>query len=401
MATIDIVLFTSKILKNGEHPIMIRIIKDRKPKYISTGERCAKELWDKKKNQPAKKHPLAKELTIKLEKAKTDAKKTLLNLEDEKKEFSLEEFGKVLQNKNTPTTVIAFIDLIVSNLIKIDKIGNANVYKNLRRVLVRFRDGKDFEFSDLDLSFLKKFEQDFRERGLKETSMSNYFRTLRSVYSKAIEDKYAKAESDPFLKFKISKFNTKTKKRAISSEFIKKIEALTFEEGTRIFNSQKAFMFSYYCMGLNINDLMKLKWENIKNGIILEYLRSKTKREMKIPLNSQAIGILNYYRLQPTEGYIFNYLSNKIHKTAVQINNRIKKVTKQINEDLKVFAGMVGVESSLTTYVTRHSSAQALKKAGTQGSKITQLMGHQTERETIVYLDDLDPEDLRNEVNLL
>ncbi|MBK6976952.1 MAG: hypothetical protein IPH28_07360 [Cytophagaceae bacterium] len=50
MASTNIVLFTSKTLKNGEHPIMVRIIKDRKTKYISIGHSCSKELWDIKKN---------------------------------------------------------------------------------------------------------------------------------------------------------------------------------------------------------------------------------------------------------------------------------------------------------------------------------------------------------------
>ena len=37
MSTVSIVLYVSKTLKNGEHPIMLRVIKDRKPKYKSLG----------------------------------------------------------------------------------------------------------------------------------------------------------------------------------------------------------------------------------------------------------------------------------------------------------------------------------------------------------------------------
>ena len=78
MASIDVILYTSKVLKNGEHPIMVRLIKDRKPKYISVGVGCSKDLWDSKKNLPSKKHPLSKELIIKIEKTKTDAKRLLM-----------------------------------------------------------------------------------------------------------------------------------------------------------------------------------------------------------------------------------------------------------------------------------------------------------------------------------
>jgi hypothetical protein len=59
MASIKAVLFTSKTLKNGEHPIMLRIIKDRKTKYTSIGYSCTKELWDDKKSLPRRKHPLS------------------------------------------------------------------------------------------------------------------------------------------------------------------------------------------------------------------------------------------------------------------------------------------------------------------------------------------------------
>lgn len=36
-ATVNVVLFKSKTLANGEHPLMIRICKDNKKKYKSLG----------------------------------------------------------------------------------------------------------------------------------------------------------------------------------------------------------------------------------------------------------------------------------------------------------------------------------------------------------------------------
>ncbi|HCL17616.1 MAG TPA: hypothetical protein DHW44_01370 [Odoribacter splanchnicus] len=34
-ASISVVCYKSKTLSNGEHPLMLRITKDRKPKYVS------------------------------------------------------------------------------------------------------------------------------------------------------------------------------------------------------------------------------------------------------------------------------------------------------------------------------------------------------------------------------
>jgi hypothetical protein len=57
MASVKVFLKKNKANALGEFPIVIRVIKDRKPKYIFTGRYCLPELWDDKDNCPKKKHP--------------------------------------------------------------------------------------------------------------------------------------------------------------------------------------------------------------------------------------------------------------------------------------------------------------------------------------------------------
>jgi integrase len=395
MASIDVILYTSKVLKNGDNPIMLRLIKDRKPTYISIGVGCSKNLWDDKKNLPLKKHPLSKELVIKIEKIKTEAKRLLMKFEDEKVDFSAEEFISKLKNHTKKTTVLQFAETVIEELLKADKVGNAGVYRSLRDVLLRFRNRKDFTFSELDFSFLIRFEQDLRERGDKETTMSVHFRTLRALYNRAVVQDFARKESSPFQVFKVSKFNTKTKKRAITKDDFKKIEALVFEKGTRLYNSQNVFVFSYYCSGINISDIIELQWtDNILANDFMEYERNKTHQSQMVKLLPPALDILAYYRKFSLGGYVFPYLDKTKHITAVQIKNRIKKINKQVNDDLKLMAKMVGIEINLTTYVARHTFATVLKRSGVSTSKISELFGHGDEKTTQIYLDGLDMDDL-------
>ena len=394
MASIDVLLYTSKVLKNGEHPIMVRLIKDRKPKYISVGMSCSKAMWDDKKNLPAKKHPLATEMIIKIEKTKTDARRLLMQLEDEKASFTAEEFTKKLKNQSKRITVLQFLDEVITDLMKADKVGNANVHKNLKKVLERFRNQKDFTFSELDGSFLRRFEQDFRERGVSEVSMSVHFRTLRALYNRAVVEDFAKKEADPFVDYKISKFNTKTQKRAIKKEDIVKIASLKVEKETRLYDSQNTFLFSYYCSGINISDIIELEWTNISPDGSMEYERNKTHQRQVVQLLPPAKEILAYYQKYSLGDYIFPYLDKSKHKTIPQITNRIKKVTKQINQDLKVLAEMAGIEANLTTYVARHTFATVLKRSGVEISKISELMGHESEKVTKVYLDSFENDEL-------
>ena len=45
-ATITALLYTSKTLANGEHPVMIRVCYNGKRKYKSTGLSCPAKLWN-------------------------------------------------------------------------------------------------------------------------------------------------------------------------------------------------------------------------------------------------------------------------------------------------------------------------------------------------------------------
>lgn len=58
------ILYTSKTLSSGEHPIMIRLTLKGKRKYIGLGVNCKASYWDEVNNLPSKKHPQQKELVI-------------------------------------------------------------------------------------------------------------------------------------------------------------------------------------------------------------------------------------------------------------------------------------------------------------------------------------------------
>ena len=56
-ATICIVCYKSKVLKNNESPLMLRICKDGKRKYESIGISLDPKYWDFKANKPTSKCP--------------------------------------------------------------------------------------------------------------------------------------------------------------------------------------------------------------------------------------------------------------------------------------------------------------------------------------------------------
>ena len=375
-ATINVICYRSKTLSNGEHPLMLRIIKDRRIKYQSLGISVKPEYWDFTKNKPKSNCP-NKELINKiiLEK-EIEFQKKMLEIVAEGNEFTT---STLIVPKLKAKNVAEFYQEIIEELNLSGKIGNARVYKDSYNSLKSFTNNKlDIPFSRIDTNFLEKYEVWLRKKNLKETSMSLLFRTLRGVYNKGIKSKYAKKSLYPFEDFKISKFNIKTEKRAISKDLILQIMNLDLSGKNWYMSfSRDIFIFSYLCGGINFTDIASLKTTNIVENKLI-YTRLKTRQRVVIPLSDKSLAIILKY--ESNSIYLFPILDGS-HQTDIQIYNRKKKVLRKINSNLKKLS------EGLTTYVARHSYATVLKNSGVNIALIGETLGHSDLKTTQIYLD--------------
>lgn len=389
MPTVKVLLRKAKILKNGEYPIVLRVIKDRKAKFVFTGLSCPEKLWDFNKNKPSGKHPNKFELELFISNKMAEAQNVILTLENEHKDYSSEQLKKRYKASSKKTTVFKFFDEIVNDLININKIGNAKIYKDCKRMLFNFRNGIDLNFSDIDNSFLRKFEKSFLERGVSGNSISVYMRTIRSVFNRAIVEGYCKREAYPFNEYKVTQLTTDTSKRALTKEQMLRIIALDLKENSKLDAARSIFLFSYYNRGINFKDIALLKWTDII-GDRMVYTRAKTGKIYNIGMLNPAIEILNYHKEitgGKSDNYVFLILNKKKHITPMQIDNRIKKTNKLINKDLKAIAIEAKIDFNLTTYVARHSYATIMKRGGVATAIISEALGHNSEKTTQIYLD--------------
>lgn len=389
-SSIKVLLYESKKLKNGEFPIMLRIIKDRKTKYLSLGVSCSKDLWNSQENIPKSKHPLYKELLNKINRKKLEASKLLLDLDNSEKDYSAELLQTKLKSQHLgKRTVFQYFDDIISRLEKTNRIGYSNVFRATKNSLSTFRNKVDFEFSDITTSFLSKYEESFYRRGCMPNSVFVHLRTLKTLINSAKKDEIIKTEFDPFKNVSFAKFRRiKTAKRAISKEEIHSIIKLDLDKDSSLFNSRNYFLFSFYNRGINFIDIAFLRWGNI-NKERLNYERRKTKESFSIGLLEPTKEMLDYYKKQSyyvPNGFIFPILTEK-YKTSKSIDYRIDRMLKIVNTDLKTIAKMAKIETKLTTYVARHSYATILKRSGISISMISESLGHESEKTTKIYLD--------------
>jgi site-specific recombinase XerD len=313
----------------------------------------------------------------------------VLSFKQIQRDFTVDVLIDSVEKEVKRTTVLQYFDSHIKKLSSENRVGYSAIFVSTKNAVSRFLNGKDVTFDQVDYQWLVKFETNLRVSGIAETSMSVFMRTLRTLYIEAMNNQYVKREFYPFDRYKVSKrFNTETKKRSVTKEQVKHIEAILLKPYSMPFEAQQIFLFSYYGMGINFTDIAHLKWSDIEAGRVT-YRRQKTGEIISFKVTASIQRILDFWRPltgHSLQNYIFPILDRQKHITQVQIHNRTKKVLRRVNEDLKEIGEMAGISTPLTTYVARHSFATALKRQNVTTAIISEMLGHKTEAITQVYL---------------
>ena len=392
--TVKAVLYTSKKLKSGEHPILLRLTRDRKQLKISLGVNCLADEWDAKANRPKRRHPLYLEIKRALDKAEQEAEKAILDLENADKPYTLEGIKAKLGKVQTRETVFGYFDQWVGRLRATDRLGYADIFHATKKSLMAFRHDKDFGFSEVNHAFLTRWEEYHIQRGTKPNAFFVYLRTFKTLINNARKEEVVADDYNPYKEVSFAKFRRiQTTRRAISKAELQRIKDLDLTANPAQEQARRYFLFSFYCRGINFVDMAYLRWKDFRDERIF-YTRRKTKENFNVNVLPPAQAILDHYRSQPASTaspYIFPILSD-FHQTEQQRDHRVQKVLRQTNRSLKELALLADVDTPLTTYVARHSFATVLKQSGVPISQISEMMGHDSEATTRIYLKGFDNE---------
>ena len=134
------------------------------------------------------------------------------------------------------------------------------------------------------------------------------------------------------------------------------------------------------CNGININDLLKLKYSNI-DGDELHFYRSKTlhtsreKKEIEALITPEMKQIIDRWGNpdKSSNSYIFPFLDG--YDTPIEQKKRTQDVTRRINKRMKMIGDNLGI-SRINTYTARHSFAGVLKRSGANIAYISESLGH-------------------------
>lgn len=154
--------------------------------------------------------------------------------------------------------------------------------------------------------------------------------------------------------------------------------------------AKQYFFASFYLRGINLVDLLELKWsQNIVAGRLI-YKRKKTGEEITIKLRQEVLNIFNSFKSD--NDFIFPVYSDEISVKTKRA--RLGNLGKFIRVTLRKISSDLGLKigKRITYYSARHSYAMTLKRAGNSNEIIKEGLAHADQSTTNVYLDSFENE---------
>ena len=385
MAIVTIKLDTRRVRRDGKYNIIYRIRYLKKVYTINSEIAILEEFWNYNSTTVNSKYPNAKLINIKLLKGFVNIEKAILILEDD---FTIIKLKSLINGEPSinSKSFKCFTEELIDQMLAINKTGNALVYQT---ALNRFLDfcKKDILFHEIDYILLNRYKHHLELKGLKQNSISNYFRTIKAIYNKAIKHKLIERSQYPF--YDISIKSQKTANRAISSEDIQCLNTLTLKYNSQLQIALNYFMLSFYLRGMSFTDMAYLKHCNINNGRIA-YTRRKTHKNYSVKLFYPAKTIISAVHKENNK-YLLPVLSNDIIEDSLDAKRTIKQWIKTTNKYLKISSKELELDTIVTTYSSRYTFANIAKQLGYSNELISEALGHSYGNKTTgIYLDNYD-----------
>ena len=380
-------LFTkwSKLLKNEEAPIYLRITIKGQSTEIMVKRSVPLEHWNQQKEHSRSSSATARELNHYLDTVKArimqlhremeidDAVITAKSLKDRycDKDKIHRTIIEVYEEHNEKCKALIGIDFTKSTVEKF--------YTSLSHLkeFMNYKYGRnDLYLKEIDGAYVGDFEFYLKSvRSCQHNSALKHLKSLKKVIRIALANDWMKR--DPFLGIQFK--HTQTHTEFLTSD---ELSILIKKEFSIERLSQVRDVF-YFCTmtGLAFIDVQQLTSEHItkdNNGALwIRKPRQKTGTMCNIPLLSPAISLIEKYKDHPEcikKGTILPVISNQ-----------------RTNSYLKEIADLCGIRKRLSTHTARHTAATTTFLAnGVSIENVAKILGHTNTKMTHHYAKVLD-----------
>ncbi len=388
MATVKI-RFRASTVETREGTLVYQVIHRRVARQVTTGYRLYPKEWDSRHSMAAIPPDIDGNRRAYLTALQDRVTKDVIALQDivarldrAGKHYTADDVVDDFRLHPETGGLIQFTGSLIAELKRTGRERTAERYTTVLNSFKRFMAGRDdIPLDRVDSSLMVEYESYLKADGVCSNSSSFYMRGLRAIYNRAV-DKELTVQRNPFKH--VYTGIDKTVKRAIPLEAIRLIRDLDLTLKPASDLARDLFMFSFYTRGMSFIDMAYLRKTDLKDNI-LSYRRQKTGQQLFIKWEKPMQEIVNKYDTTGTP-----YLLPVIKEMERDRRRQYKSAIQLINNHLKRLGKQIGLTIPLTTYVARHGWASIARSKNIPISVISEAMGHDSEKTTLIYLASLD-----------
>ncbi|MCV9385306.1 site-specific integrase [Reichenbachiella ulvae] len=398
MASVKIVLRKEKKKKDGTYPLAIRIIKDRKPKYVHTDQSIELKHWDASERRVKKSHPNSSRLNNFLLSKLKEANDIALEMESDDSSTSSKGIKKKISKKGRKVSFFQFGAERVkgkhlSNVFSVARaersiLCNIEEFVNLKsstpldkakeeikqrrkqRISESRKPGysfiakikllannKSLFFEDINTTFINQYKVFcVSYLDMKPRTITNQLIFIRTLFNEAIAEGLVAAKHYPFAGEKEKIRIGSGHKIGLTVEEVERIENLTLEANTQIWHAKNVWLVAYYFAGIRITDVLNLTWGDFKDGRLF-YTMGKNKKTVSLKTPKKAQDILQNYQSPKTrkKDFVFPYMNKADKSSSEDLFVKSRNATSLINDYLKKIASLCSIEKDLSNHIARHT----------------------------------------------
>ena len=389
MATIKLTLDKRTQNKDKTFPVRLYVYTNCKVSFINLNanlsEKEYKEIFEK--TPTGKRLEYRRNFEVFVNKA--------IDIHRNMNEFNLSEFKKLLfakseKEKNETTSLSSLFENYINA--RGSKLGLKTLvmYKTALNCILRFK--PDAKLEDVTIQFLEDFEVWYNNahKTKSNSSVGIHLRNLRAVINKVKDDEALPfGFKYPFGKGKFSIKNIVKPKQTFTENEIKAIIKLNQFHSAEEMKARDLWLMQYYCNGINLNDLVRLRWDNmVGNCFVIQ--RQKTKNTnsarpvfIRIPLVDNLKVLIEKIG-KKNSPYVLGFLSEQMSES--QILEKKRRVAKIMNANIKTIGKRLNLSIELLSETSRDAYATTLKKNGRSIEEIAEMLGHSSITCTRNYL---------------
>jgi integrase/recombinase XerD len=402
----------SRTDQDGLASVRLRIEHAGDQKFLSTGLKVKPDKW--RDGKVTRGHREADHINSRLREVESAAQDALTKLRASAVPITVERLKARVQDELDGDEAPAEQpDLIAWSLERVQKVyDNQGTRRNHRSSLKKFErflgeqySRADIGFRELDASLLEEMMAwESTELGNADSTVHKTMRTLRRMCNLAIRDGLMQQADYPFQHITLSR--SRTQKQPLTDSEVQALEQRreAMDQGlvsypqrdTTAAHALRAWLTQMYLLGMRWGDVCSLEWDNLRDGRVqYQMLKTGTAKSVKLVPKARAI-IEVYAGRQGEKRWVFPFLDWRQENldTDEGIRQATQRVNAAVNQKLRIIAEKVGIDSTLTTHIARHTAANRMASAGWELRKISAALGHKSVSTTEQYLRSLKDDEL-------